>query len=446
MIKTLRPILVPSACPCGSSSKQSQNKFKGVQSSKDGCVLLDYGLKAKVAAERDIDLNAKLLQNNSTTKKTKKSAVAWLKSASSSSSSSNSSPNTMDLLQLLAINALEFTAPASAAFFLQPPSSSSVTSSNSSTAPSSTNSSSSCSSSCSSEGKSSEDSATQQQQHINNHHISNRRPFVQLSGHPGCFAPAGPSTLWKKQADGSYETKVYEYLSNSDDPMASIIPTFHSRTEWNGETFLEIEDLLTGFDHNPHVMDLKIGLRTFLESEVTNSSERSDLYQKMVKVDPLAPTEKEHIAKAVTKLRYMQFREEQSSTSSLGFRIEAIKFPNSIEPMSDLKTVKTESQVRNIMSKFLPTDPTLRSDLIERLKIIRTKLENSQFFKNHEVIGSSVLIIYDSHRVGAWIIDFAKTVQRPVSISHRKFWQMGNHEDGYLIGLDNLIRIASGAS
>ena len=45
----------------------------------------------------------------------------------------------------------------------------------------------------------------------------------------------------------------------------------------------------------------------------------------MVKVEPSAPTKEENELKAVTKLRYMMFREQQSSTCSLGFRIEAIK-------------------------------------------------------------------------------------------------------------------------
>lgn len=45
----------------------------------------------------------------------------------------------------------------------------------------------------------------------------------------------------------------------------------------------------------------------------------------MVAVDAGAPTDAERQVEAVTKLRYMQFREQQSSTCSLGFRIEAMK-------------------------------------------------------------------------------------------------------------------------
>lgn len=48
--------------------------------------------------------------------------------------------------------------------------------------------------------------------------------------------------------------------------------------------------------------------RTFLETEVANNKARSDLYEKMIKVDPTAPTPEELETKAITKLRYMQVR------------------------------------------------------------------------------------------------------------------------------------------
>lgn len=60
-----------------------------------------------------------------------------------------------------------------------------------------------------------------------------------------------------------------------------------------------------------------------------------------------------------------------------------------------------------------------------------------------QVIGSSLLFVHDSESANVWLIDFAKTLILPddIKISHDSEWVVGNHEDGYLIGINNLIDI-----
>ena len=54
-------------------------------------------------------------------------------------------------------------------------------------------------------------------------------------------------------------------------------------------------------------MDCKIGVRTYLEEELAKAKEkqklRKDMYEKMIAVDPNAPSAKEHEWKGVTKPR-----------------------------------------------------------------------------------------------------------------------------------------------
>lgn len=89
--------------------------------------------------------------------------------------------------------------------------------------------------------------------------------------------------------------------------------------------YLQLQDLLSDFNQ-PCVMDCKIGVRTYLEEELSKAKEkpklRKDMYEKMIQIDKDAPNEEEHRAKGVTKPRYMVWRETISSTATLGFRIE----------------------------------------------------------------------------------------------------------------------------
>ncbi|CAL8241178.1 unnamed protein product, partial [Gadus morhua 'NCC'] len=72
---------------------------------------------------------------------------------------------------------------------------------------------------------------------------------------------------------------------------------------------------------------------------------------------------------------------------------------------------------------------------LSRLKQLRHTLEASQFFRTHEVVGSSLLFLHDAAgRRVVWMIDFGKTspLPPPLTLDHRTPWVEGNREDGYL--------------
>ncbi|RXG68357.1 Inositol-trisphosphate 3-kinase A, partial [Armadillidium vulgare] len=213
----------------------------------------------------------------------------------------------------------------------------------------------------------------------------------------------------------------------------------------DGEKYLQLQDLLSDFS-SACVMDIKMGVRTYLEEELAKARHkpklRKDMYEKMVQIDANAPSEAENRAKAVTKPRYMVWRETISSTATLGFRIEGIRRGDGTSS-KDFKTTRTRDQVMTAIAGFVDGYPNAVINYINRLKEIRATLEKSKFFRSHELIGSSLLFVHNEEKSGVWLIDFAKTVPLPdsVTITHREPWVEGTHEDGYLIGLDNLINL-----
>lgn len=191
----------------------------------------------------------------------------------------------------------------------------------------------------------------------------------------------------------------------------------------------------------------------------------------------------------------MQFRENLSSTSTLGFRIEALRVNSASD--KDLKTVKGWDEVKAKFNAFTMGRQDIIKVFVKRLKELRVQLAASEFFKHHEVglggpfcctrarraplprccalsgrdrwprstllqaltgrcctgpaqpqiVGSSILFVFDKEEghADATMIDFGKTKRRDVEIKHDVPWVGGANslEDGYLIGLDNLIRIFS---
>ncbi|XP_012940850.1 inositol-trisphosphate 3-kinase B [Aplysia californica] len=269
-----------------------------------------------------------------------------------------------------------------------------------------------------------------------------RYPWIQLAGHQGNFH-AGDAGSVLKRLDPREQACFKKLMSDS---LKDFVPEYRGDVDKNGETFIQLQDLLCDFT-SPCVMDVKMGVRTYLEDELHKARRsptlRKDMYQKMVEIDSTAPTTEEHEQKAVTKPRYMQWRDEMSSSVELGFRLEGIKKSDG-NSSKDFKKIKTRESIVDILRSFVGGNENIVAKYIRRLKDIMATQEASEFFTSHEVIGSSLLFVHDAEeKVSVWMIDFGKTEPLPkgITVNHRNQWQEGNHEDGYLFGLDNLVSI-----
>ncbi|KAM9358831.1 inositol-trisphosphate 3-kinase Cb [Symphorus nematophorus] len=271
-----------------------------------------------------------------------------------------------------------------------------------------------------------------------------RYPWVQLAGHAGNFQAGEYGRLLKRYCE--CEQQCLQKLMK--DTLRPYVPGYYGVVQRDEQDYNLMDDLLADFD-SPSIMDCKMGSRTYLEEELIKARERprlrKDMYEKMVAVDPGAPTEQERAQQGVLKPRYMQWRETLSSTATLGFRIEGIKKADGT-CNTNFKKTKYREQVMQALEDFVAGNTQILKLYLQRLEELRSVLEQSQFFRTHEVVGSSLLFVHDaSGKARVWMIDFGKTVPLPAPrmLDHRTPWVEGNREDGYLWGLDNLIDIFS---
>ncbi|XP_010737481.3 inositol-trisphosphate 3-kinase B-like [Larimichthys crocea] len=279
-------------------------------------------------------------------------------------------------------------------------------------------------------------------------HWSLRRQssWIQLAGHQGNFQLSDGGEVLKLYSE--VEAKCLDSLMR--DQLKPFVPQYHGLVTRGEDRYIRLEDLLSGL-RKPVIMDCKMGVRTYQEEELTKARVkevlRSDMYQKMVKIDPSAPSAEEHAQKAVTKWRYLQWRDTTSSTSTLGFRIEGIMMEDgSIQ--RDFGKIRTSAQVTEALLYFTRSQRDILKAYHTRLLALNDALKNSQFFGTHEVIGSSLLFVHDhSSKANVWMIDFGKTTPVPNTskLLHNIPWAEGSREDGYLIGLTSLITSLSQA-
>ena len=237
-------------------------------------------------------------------------------------------------------------------------------------------------------------------------------------------------------------------LLNQTHDLRHLVPRYSKEIElsrWEGkapgkdDVCIEMQDVTAEFGEHPCIMDVKVGIRTFLEDEVTNQKIREDLLKKMDKIDKSAATAAERAADAaarrrrahtpprpppraaaaaaaaaaprraaaaprpprqggITKLRYMQWREQMSSSATLGFRVEGIKVWAAEEGAAEgsgasqvteigkeaLSTENDEETVLARLRTFVHNDYKLARLYLERLTAIRSALSASALFMQHQ--------------------------------------------------------------
>eukprot|EP00127_Corallochytrium_limacisporum_P007239 Clim_evm12s244 gene=Clim_evmTU12s244 len=267
--------------------------------------------------------------------------------------------------------------------------------------------------------------------------VVNNKNWTQIAGHDGAFVKGSDKTIFKEST--AIERNCFDSLLKvKDDPIWKFLPEFHGEVHKGEVAYLELEDLVSPLKE-PCVLDVKMGTRTFLEKEVQNTKLRMDLLQKMLDVNPDYPTEEEKKT-GVTKMRYMQFREEMSSSASEGFRMEGFRVHGE-EGHAKAKRMRERPEIQGQLWEFCVKNKDIVSSYLKQLEEIHTTLQASQWFKEHSVVGSSLLFVHEKDGSAARVsfIDLGKTLPADHEINHRKAWEPGNAEDGYFTGLDNLI-------
>lgn len=159
-------------------------------------------------------------------------------------------------------------------------------------------------------------------------HNGKKYNWIQLAGHAGRFIPGDREGYILKLMD---HMEKHFLVTLQNDILSPFVPNI-GQVIVNSEdqkSYIELQDLLYKFS-NPSMMDIKIGTRTHLEEETSKDIEkeskpRKDLYFKMFDIAPNDLTEEEQARQAITKKRYMTWRESSTCSAKLGFRIEAIK-------------------------------------------------------------------------------------------------------------------------
>lgn len=110
----------------------------------------------------------------------------------------------------------------------------------------------------------------------------------------------------------------------------------------------------------------------------------------MQKLDASSLTADELASKTVSKCRYLQFRDDLSTTSKFGFRIEGISFSKEVDSKFEkpekieLQRMKKPEALKNF-NNFVEANKLEKKIVVNQLEEFREAVTKSEYLKNHQV-------------------------------------------------------------
>jgi len=209
----------------------------------------------------------------------------------------------------------------------------------------------------------------------------------------------------------------------------------------------------------PCAMGLVMGTHTVSKLEYTDDAAvpKPELLKALDEVDPALATEAERAAGGVTPHSYLNSLDDLSSTSTLGFRIDAGRtvVDNHLAPLplpagTTFATLKAEDDVVSAFSTFFQHDAALAAAMLVKVQTVLAALERSPFFERHVFLRTRLLFVYDDEarttRLELKMMNFAFSYELPADapdLNHTDQWDgtSESHADGYLTGMRSVERV-----
>ena len=208
----------------------------------------------------------------------------------------------------------------------------------------------------------------------------------------------------------------------------------------------------------PCALGLIMGSRTTTPLELHSgalAAPIAELLPALTKLRADAPTADEVGVGAVTPARYLQYIDDATSTSTLGFRLDGGKTvvhgelaPLPLPNGTTYNTLQSEGDVVTTLKTFLQADAGLAHATLLKVQSVKQALERSDFFNKHVLLRSRLLLVYDDAareaRLELKLMNFAWSyaLAEGASVDHVSAWDgtEASHEDGYLLGVQSLER------